>query len=771
MRTKWMFIIMAAALVLSLPASAATVLQYEFDTDMDGNEPVTDAPIQPGPGAAAGVPDLSGNGYHLWGWCNAAGDDNNSPLFSSEAPDDYGYSIYFDGGLDGYTSGATDLNAWSPETWTIELAVMLTDVSGWRTIIGRDGSTAPAEAAADFYFQKAGDTNTFRINYRPVNADRVVLDSDFTPVANQWYRMAVVSDGVTLTMYADQLDGNGYQSVGSVALPGATPADNAPIATDFIWTFGRGWFDGSGADSVLGYIDDVRFSDTALEPWQFGLIMTAYDPDPQPLNADGSVGTAVGNQAAGITLNFKAARDPNTATGNLVHPGILEHYIYLSDGVDPEPVFVASVPQTDPMEPVVSYALPDPLMEGTEYFWKVEEGLDDGTGAAYAPGDPNNIVGRTWSFTTVAVSPTILSGPRNAVADATGTATLSVTGSATAQSYEWYRVGTPDLLLTDGGKYSGATTSTLTITGVTLADEGQYYCIAYNGMTPSIPSPTAQVLTPRLVGYWKFDGSLADSVDLEVSGVPTHDGTMTVSTDQAGPGDPNYVGDGNGVAGDAMSFHGDGDIVTIAGPDFFNFYHEGFTISFWYQAFEPLVEWRLPMAKLDAGSAGWLFGTDHTAPSPFFSFIVESPWNRLDGAATPDVGDGQWHLFTATYDSQTDVLRVFTNGEQDAQATVDLGDAPLAEAPITIGGRDTELAINGAIDEVRMYSYALTPEQVAGELYMAHRPGEFVCIIPDGSEFASFDLTGDCRVTLEDFMLIAQEWLECQRIPQEACDW
>jgi len=56
-------------------------------------------------------------------------------------------------------------------------------------------------------------------------------------------------------------------------------------------------------------------------------------------------------------------------------------------------------------------------------------------------------------------------------------ATFSViaAGSPLPLSYQWYKVGTPDTALSDGAKYSGTTTATLTVNDVTNADAGNYY--------------------------------------------------------------------------------------------------------------------------------------------------------------------------------------------------------------------------------------------------------------------------------------------------------
>ena len=56
--------------------------------------------------------------------------------------------------------------------------------------------------------------------------------------------------------------------------------------------------------------------------------------------------------------------------------------------------------------------------------------------------------------------------------------TFSVTATGTAPlSYQWQKDG---VNLNDGGSISGASTSTLTITGVTESNEGGYRCVVTN---------------------------------------------------------------------------------------------------------------------------------------------------------------------------------------------------------------------------------------------------------------------------------------------------
>lgn len=206
--------------------------------------------------------DLSGNDYHQYAWDNEA-----SPSFSAQGqtPTGSGLSARYEGAQDSYTSDKY-INNWSPLTWTIELAVKLDNLNGWQTIIGRDGASH-GEAEADFYFQKNDDNDRFRLNIETVGGQRYILDADFTVVASQWYYLAGVCDGSSLMMYADKLDGNGSQVVGTLALN--TANDNALAASDDVWTFGRGWFNGALTDHISGNLDSIRFTGRALEPTEF----------------------------------------------------------------------------------------------------------------------------------------------------------------------------------------------------------------------------------------------------------------------------------------------------------------------------------------------------------------------------------------------------------------------------------------------------------------------------------------------------------------------
>jgi hypothetical protein len=113
-------------------------------------------------------------------------------------------------------------------------------------------------------------------------------------------------------------------------------------------------------------------------------------------------------------------------------------------------------------------------------------------------------------FTNAAklIVPITVSCPSNANYYAGNTITLSVsaTGGNGVYTYQWYKDGNP---LSDGGRISGATTATLTISNAqTGTDNGGYYCVV--GDTDGTPQTTS--CTATIAVYDLISASISPSV-------------------------------------------------------------------------------------------------------------------------------------------------------------------------------------------------------------------------------------------------------------------
>ncbi len=144
-----------------------------------------------------------------------------------------------------------------------------------------------------------------------------------------------------------------------------------------------------------------------------------------------------------------------------------------------------------------------------------------------------------------------------------------------------------------------------------------------------------------------------------------------------------------------------------------------------------------------------------------------------DDAGTPvNYRDGEWHMMTATYDAATQTASFYGDGVLADQATVIFGtNLGYPDAPVRIGGSNLagNASVQGGIDDVRIYSYALSPTEVA-ELYTDFRTTEYICV-EDTENPLTYDLNGDCRINVADLALAAQQWLKCQRVPVDSCNW
>jgi hypothetical protein len=387
---------------------------------------------------------------------------------------------------------------------------------------------------------------------------------------------------------------------------------------------------------------------------------------------------------------------------------------------------------------------------GTHYYWRVDayEPNDAGTG------DKVN-VGKIWDFTTIAEEVTIVTQPQSTTIPAGETAGLTIEAvSPTSVSYSWYKVGNDlDVL---------SSTDTLTIENVQLGDEGYYYCVLTNEIEPPVVvvSAEAQLLTERLMGWWKLDGDLTDSVALEVPDAPVHDGVGS-------------VGYAEGIVDSAVQFTGSpSNIVVIPETaDFFNFYPNGFTASVWIK--DPSSDIGGIVSKItkvgDPDELGWSLASMGGVARVYLLQTHEDYFEYSAGLM-----DGQWHMITGVFDAELGQLRLYVDGVLVYQTYKGIKGVTGDYRDMEIGaGRHSELDVaedadtffSGLVDDVKLWSYPLSAYEVAIEYTNIKTDAETIC-----PEELANDLNGDCRVDIGDIAELSLSWLVCNRYPTEFCD-
>lgn len=180
----------------------------------------------------------------------------------------------------------TDIETMTPKAWTVEASIYATSFTGpFQTFVGRDGNHVTANSGyAPLYFQVINSSSSnLRIWFTDATGTSYSIEDPAALAVNHWYNVAAVSDGTNLFLYKDSTDGNGYQLIGTVAEISANTALAIPTGayatmsdgSTWAWSVGRGRYGTSAnpgddhVDRFYGYIDEVRISDTALQPSQF----------------------------------------------------------------------------------------------------------------------------------------------------------------------------------------------------------------------------------------------------------------------------------------------------------------------------------------------------------------------------------------------------------------------------------------------------------------------------------------------------------------------
>ena len=292
-----------------------------------------------------------------------------------------------------------------------------------------------------------------------------------------------------------------------------------------------------------------------------------------------------------------------------------------------------------------------------------------------------------------------------------GSPSFTATASGTAPlSYQWFLNNSP---------IPNATASTLTLSRTTTNSSGNYYVQVSNpiGSTNSqtfaltFAAPTDRYATVVMgdnpSAYWRLD---------ETNG--------TTAFDSAGGHDGLYSGSLTlGVAGalpgvsDTAVHFGGGSVEVPYSPVLNP--STAFTVEFWANPDnEPSATYVPLCSQYRNGSVrdGWCFYDENDALT--FELQMGDP-NGVSYYAYgggPEPFGGQWYYVVAIWDG-TSNLTVYADNELVGHNT-QVGNGgvyvPNSSAPWWIGVRaDANYAFDGGIDEVAMYNYAFTTDQVS----------------------------------------------------------
>jgi hypothetical protein len=220
------------------------------------------------------------------------------------------------------------------------------------------------------------------------------------------------------------------------------------------------------------------------------------------------------------------------------------------------------------------------------------------------------------------------------------------------------------------------------------------------------PAPKAvEPSSANLVAYYTLDGNINDS---SKNG---HNGVLG--------GAPTYV---PGVVGQGMEFDGTDDHIRVAHHARLNPGAGSFSFTFWSNVHPTpgtagSTNWDLAVAKRDVGARGYYVGADRNQgdakQTGYKLMLGNTTGTRVD---TPFklVPMGEWIFVAAVLDRDKNEHKISVDGGQTwATAKPPAGQiAPVQDLGIgwDIGIKD--FWFHGTLDEVRLYDYALSNEEV-----------------------------------------------------------
>jgi hypothetical protein len=220
------------------------------------------------------------------------------------------------------------------------------------------------------------------------------------------------------------------------------------------------------------------------------------------------------------------------------------------------------------------------------------------------------------------------------------------------------------------------------------------------------------------IGWWKLD---------ECSGTTANDssgkgnsGTIlagsgpndSVGTCSSGAGDEMWDNGTTGKLGASLDFDGSDDHVTI-GTELFEY--QDFSVAAWVKVADTSSTGSLPgiVENTDRpdGNAGWLLAYSESGNN--FEFYVDDIGNGGDWdiAETSTINYDQWYHIVAVSDNGT--VKIFLNGAEQAISDTHNPIVYTGTTYAQIGSYvENSHHFNGQIDEVKIFNYALTPEQI-----------------------------------------------------------
>lgn len=483
------------------------------------------------------------------------------------------------------------------------------------------------------------------------------------------------------------------------------------------------------------YVDDIYVFDgnMLVNPKE---AIAPYNPTPAYGAKD---------QPLSITFKWDTAIEIEPNGTSRTEPNVTGHYIYYAaNSTNYGPYFVDATDGNP--EPNASYG-PVSFNYDDVVTWHVEEQIDGSSAGA-----GKNIVGPIWSFDVFKNIPTIVRGPWDKAANVGDSVVFTVDAcdpaGATTLQYQWFQGISGD---TSNPVTSQATSPDYTTDPIIVSDFNSYYWCQVTSRA-ALNSSAAQLVEKKILAKWTLDaiGTPINAIDVTGNG---YGGTITAGTGN--------IADVTVVPGKIINAYdfNEGKYVVIdkkmARPNLF-------TVTAWIKirnlnyGDSTVFGWNIPSGSSSNRASLYVeSAAGATYPIGVVRFSQYIP-TAIDVSQGPNgnvrVDDGNWHFVAATFDNGW--TSIYVDGVIDVNSSItNYNDWP-ADTNMCIGTsliKDANSRFDGAIDDVRLYSYPLDKSEIAA-IYLETEP--FVCTASKAA-----DLNGDCDINFKDFAIFAQNWL------------
>ncbi len=237
-----------------------------------------------------------------------------------------------------------------------------------------------------------------------------------------------------------------------------------------------------------------------------------------------------------------------------------------------------------------------------------------------------------------------------------------------------------------------------------------------------LDAPKSEGLSDYLLSHYEFEGTWDNSVAGGYAASPRGGATIDTVAQR----------------GSAANLHLDRWLHIGYDPNLENITTQ-MSLSVWVRS--TATNWAANNRIMTRGYA-WSIQVEGNANA---AFISSGEPATLKGTA--QVNDGLWHHIALTWDCVTGERKLYVDGQVDAQDNYIVEVIP-NHSRYAIGARATSSTAattiyRGYIDDVRVYSKALSEDQVA-EIISEYIP--------------RMDFTGDLLVNYEDYVIFANEW-------------